>query len=143
MKRIATILLILLVAVGAFFVHRVHAYTVNFSFQYVFSANGGADGNDVPCTVALTTNCVDHFEVFTQQPNGLRGNLMASVPLPVPATGTVTVNGTYKQGPPYGSIQLFSIAVAKDGTGARVESSNSPVSSVNIIPAAPTGFTAH
>jgi len=104
-----------------------HAFagTASASFSYDFSA-------DVPCTTTVTTDCVDHFEIWDI--TGTAKQVSPSIPVPNPISASVAA--TFKVGPPYGTRKWSVIAVAKDGTSSNINAASAQ-STVQVRPGTP------
>ena len=103
------------------------AATATGSFNFDFAS-------DPACSATVTTDCIDHFEVWdiTAAPKKL-----ATVALPSPAASPV--NFTFKVGPPYGSRKWSAVAVAKDGTTSDMTAPQAQ-GTVSVRPGAPASF---
>lgn len=103
------------------------AATATGSFSYDLTT-------DVPCSAAVTTNCIDHFEIWDVTGTA---NKLATVPMPNPPASPVPFS--FKVGPPYGARTWSAVAVAKDGTQSDITAAQSK-STVNVRPGAPASF---
>jgi hypothetical protein len=124
--RIASfILALLLLLTGSAF-----AAQVNLIWDYDYT-------NDTPCQVGQTTNCLSHFIAFHYDSAGNRVTDKAVTASPT-AAGEVTgiQTGFFPVKNRYGAVSYSVIAVAKDATGAFVESGEA-TAVVNIVPSKP------
>jgi hypothetical protein len=111
------------------------AASVTLSWSYNYTV-------DVPCTSAVTKNCVSGFEYGTTPDSGTTLNKLGTVTNPSPATsGATAVTTTFTQGPPYGSIVYYARTIGFDANGNTVYSSAALATAVQITPTAPTGLT--
>jgi hypothetical protein len=115
------------------------AATATGSFTYDYT-------NDPPCSDTVTTNCIDHFQIFdvTASPQDVvLTTIVPSSRSPVP-TGVTTVPFNFKIGAPYGTRKWAVTAIAKDKNGAFVSSDlAAPQAQATVVvkPGAPAAFT--
>ena len=103
------------------------AATANGSFNYDFTS-------DPACSATVTTDCVDHFEIWDVSSSPKK---LATVSIGFPAVTPVNFN--FKVGPPYGARKWSAVAVAKDGMTSDMTAAQSQ-STVNVRPGAPASF---
>jgi hypothetical protein len=74
------------------------------------------------CSVARTTNCIDHFEVLdiTDQKKTVMIQSVCNAKAAVAKVDKISAN--FKYGPPFGHRTFSVIAVARDRNGARIAS---------------------
>lgn len=101
------------------------AAQVTATWSYDFST-------DPACSATLTTQCVDHFEVLDMTTTRA---LIQSVTTPPNPSGVVNgIEATFRLGAPYSARTIAVVAVAKDGSGNRVESDPAKAQLVIAIP---------
>jgi hypothetical protein len=124
---LATTLLMATVAEAA-------SITLSWTFNYSV---------DLPCSAALTTNCVSGFEYGTTPDAGKTLVKLGTAPNATPASGSAAtgVSVQFAQGPPYGSVVYYARTSGLDAGGNVVFSTPAIASAVQIIPAAPTNLT--
>ena len=103
---------------GGIYLWQARAVELDFTWDYDYSV-------DPACTVALTTDCVEGFELSDS------GGVLAAIPNPTDPTGFVAgISTIITKGPPYGPQTFSLVAVGHDGAGARIDSNPSTVSAV-------------
>ncbi len=107
--------------------------TLSWSFNYSV---------DVPCSAAVTKNCVSGFEYGTTPDGGTTLVKLGTVANPTTsATGTATnVTVTFVQGPPYGAVIYYARTSGLDGNGNVLFSAPALASTVQIVPSAPSSL---
>jgi hypothetical protein len=107
--------------------------TLSWTFNYTV---------DVPCSSTVAKNCVSGFEYGTTPDGGTTLTKIGTVANPTAATtGATAVTTSFTQGPPYGAVVYYARTIGADGNGNTVYSSAALASSVQIVPAPPTGLT--
>lgn len=107
------------------------AATANGSFNYDFAS-------DPACGGTVTTDCIDHFEIWDVTVAGTPKRL-SPTPIPPPATTASPVTFSFKVGPPYGGRTWSAVAVAKDGTTSDMTAPSSQ-KVIQVRPGAPASF---
>jgi hypothetical protein len=131
MKR-AGIITAVVIGVLVFVVWGVRAAIVDFTWDYDYTV-------DIACVDAAAVDCVEGFEILSES-----GATLLAVPnqTPVPAGAVVDIPAQLITGPPYGNRTFGLIAVARDGSGARVVSETVSFPSALIRPGKPTNLRA-
>ncbi len=108
------------------------ASTVGVTFTYNFTGLA-------ICSGTVTTNCIDHFEAGTLSGGTFTSSV--SVPVPAGASGTVTgIAGSFTLNS-FGQQVIAVVAVAKNGSGARVTSDPALCqATATIVPSPPTAL---
>ena len=131
MKR-AGIIVAVVIGVVLSAVWFVRAAIVDFTWDYDYTVH-------VACVDAAAVDCVEGFEVLDEG-----GATLLSVPnqTPVPTGAVVDIPAQLITGPPYGNRTFGLIAVARDGSGARVVSETESFPPALIRPGRPTNLRA-
>ena len=118
MKRWLIVGMIAALVIGVFYLRQAQAVQIDFLWDYDYSV-------DPACTVTLTSNCVEGFEL--SDANGV----LQTIPNPANPTGFVSgISTTVVKGPPYGNQTFSLVAVGLDSSGAVVESVPATVDAV-------------
>ena len=115
-----------------FVVWGVRAAIVDFTWDYDYTVH-------VACVDAAAVDCVEGFEILNES-----GSTLLAVPnqTPVPTGAVVDIPAQLITGPPYGNRTFGLVAVARDGSGARVVSETVSFPSALIRPGKPTNLRA-
>jgi hypothetical protein len=104
------VFLVLFVSIPSF------AASVNLIWDYDYT-------NDTPCQAGQTTNCLSHFIAYHYDASNNRVTDKTVTASPT-AAGQVTgiQTGFFPLSNKYGSMSFYVVAVARDATGALIES---------------------
>lgn len=111
----------------AYSCHVAMAATATGQFNFDFAS-------DPACSATVTTDCIDHFEVWDITTGSRK---LATIAMP--SNPANPIQFSFKVGPPYGNRTWSAVAVAKDGTTSDMQA---PAAQkvIAVRPGAPASF---